>query len=185
VDQGSVEIVAHFVSELDADGKQLRVVRFTDYTGEKVRSMCPSAAELRSRWSDAQQRAEIIQALEERGITLEELITASGQPDADPFDLLCQVAYSAPIRTRRERAERLRKEQKAFFERYSEKAREVLHDILNKYVDYGTAQFAIPEILKVPPISDRGSVMDISRMFGGAERLRAAVGELQTLLYAP
>ena len=100
VDQGSVEIVAHFVSELDSDGKQLRVVRFTDYTGEKVRSMCPSAAELRSKWSDAEQRAEIIQALEERGITLEELIAASNQPDADPFDLLCQVAYSAPIRTR-------------------------------------------------------------------------------------
>ncbi len=30
VDQGTIEIVAHFVSELDADGKQLRVVRFTD-----------------------------------------------------------------------------------------------------------------------------------------------------------
>ena len=96
VDQGSIEIVAHFVSELDADGKQLRVVRFTDYTGEKVRSMCPSAVDLRSKWSDAEQRAEIIQTLEERGITLDELIAASNQPDADPFDLLCQVAYSAP-----------------------------------------------------------------------------------------
>jgi type I restriction enzyme, R subunit len=184
VDQGSVEIAAHFVSELDADGKQLRVVRFTEYTGEKVRSMCPSAVELRSKWSDADQRAEIIQALEERGVTLEELIEASNQPEADPFDLLCQVAYSAPVRTRRERAERLRKEQKAFFEKYSEKARQVLHDILDKYVDYGTAQFAIPEILKVPPISDRGSVMDISQMFGGAENLRSAVNELQGLLYA-
>jgi type I restriction enzyme R subunit len=183
VDQGSIEIVAHFVSELDADGKQLRVVRFTDYTGEKVRSMFPSAAQLRSKWSDSQQRAELIQALEERGITLEELLKASNQPDADPFDLLCQVAYSAPVRTRRERAERLRKEQKAFFERYSNQAREVLHDIVDKYVDYGTAQFAIPEILKVPPISDRGTVMDISQMFGGAENLRAAVNELQTLLY--
>ncbi len=184
VDQGSIEIVAHFVSELDADGRQLRVVRFTDYTGEKVRSMCPSAAELRSKWSNADQRAEIIQALEERGITLEELIQASNQPDADPFDLLCQVAYSAPVRTRRERAERLRKDQRAFFEKYSEKARQVLQDILDKYVDYGTAQFAIPEILKVPPISERGTVMDISQMFGGAERLRTAVNELQALLYA-
>jgi type I restriction enzyme R subunit len=183
VDQGSIEIVAHFVSELDADGKQLRVVRFTDYTGEKVRSMFPSAADLRSKWSDSEQRAEIIQALEERGITLEELIEASNQPDADPFDLLCQVAYSAPVRTRRERAEKLRKEQKTFFEKYSEKAHQVLNDIVDKYVDYGTAQFAILEILKVPPISDRGSVTDISQMFGGAENLRSAVDELQTLLY--
>ena len=59
-----------------------------------------------------------------------------------------------------------------------------MHDILDKYVDYGAAQFAIPDILKVPPISERGSVMDISQMFGGAEHLRTAVNELQTLLYA-
>jgi type I restriction enzyme R subunit len=59
-----------------------------------------------------------------------------------------------------------------------------LDDILDKYVDYGTAQFAIPEILKVPPISDRGSVMDISQMFGGADNLRSAINELQARLYA-
>ena len=183
VDDGSVEIVAHVVSELDADGKQLRVIRFTDYTAEKVREMFPSAVELRSKWSDAQQRAEIIDALEERGITLDQLIEASKQPDTDPFDLLCQVAYSAPLRTRRERADSLRKEQKAFFERYSEKARDVLHDILEKYVDYGTAQFAIPDILKVPPISDRASLPEILQMFGGAENLRLAISELQARLY--
>jgi type I restriction enzyme R subunit len=184
VDNGSVEIVAHFVSELDADGKQLRVVRFTDYTGEKVRSMCPSAVEFRSKWSDAEQRAKIIEALEDRGITLDQLIADANQPDADPFDLLCQVAYSAPVRTRRERAERLRKEQKAFFEKYSEKARQVLQEILEKYVDFGTAQFSIPDILKVPPISDYGTVIDISQMFGGADNLRFAISELQSLLYA-
>jgi type I restriction enzyme R subunit len=185
VDNGYVEIAAHFVYELDAEGKQLRVVKFSDYTGEKVRNMFPSAADLRSKWSDAEQRATIIEALESRGIALEELIEASKQPDADPFDLLCHVAYSAPVRTRRERADRLRKEQKAFFEHYSKEARAIIDDILNKYVDYGMAQFAIPDILKVPPISERGSVTDITKLFGGAEKLRAAVGELQTLLYAP
>src|SRR5579863_615580 len=185
VDNGYVEIAAHFVYELDAEGKQLRVVKFSDYTGEKVRSMYPSAADLRSKWSDAEERATIIAALEQRGIALEELIESSKQPDADPFDLLCHVAYSAPIRTRRERADRLRKAQKVFFERYGKDARAIIDDILNKYVDYGMAQFAIPDILKVPPISERGSVTDITKVFGGAEKLRAAVGELQTLLYAP
>ena len=71
VDNGSVEIAAHLVYELDANGKQLRVVKFTDYTAEKVRSMCPSAASLRSKWSKAEERAEIIQALEDRGISFE------------------------------------------------------------------------------------------------------------------
>src|SRR5215813_14344941 len=57
VDKGSVEIAAHLVYELDGNGKQLRVVKFTDYTAEKVRSMCPSAAALRSHWSNALERA--------------------------------------------------------------------------------------------------------------------------------
>ena len=58
VDGGEVEMAAHLVYELDANGKQLRVVKFTDYTAEKVRSMCPSAAELRSKWSNAEERAD-------------------------------------------------------------------------------------------------------------------------------
>lgn len=183
VDHGSVEIAAHLVYELDSEGKKLRVVKFTDYTGEKVRSMVPTAAALRSKWSNAEERATILAALEERGISLEELIAAAKQPEADPFDLLCHVAFNAPLRTRRERAEALRHDNKDFFDRQAPKARQVLDDILEKYIDYGVAQFQIPEILKVPPISDRGTVMEIAAMFGGTEQLRSAVNEMQALLY--
>ena len=38
-DGGSVEIIHHIVRELDPDGKQLRVITFTDYTAEKVRTL--------------------------------------------------------------------------------------------------------------------------------------------------
>lgn len=183
VDHGSVEIAAHLVYELDADGKQVRVVRFTDYTAEKVRSMCPSAAALRSKWSSADERASILEVLADRGVSLEELMAATKQPDADPFDLLCHVAFNAPLRTRRERAEALRKDRKSFFDAYAPKAREVLNDILEKYIEHGVAQFQIPAILKVPPISERGTVMEIAAMFGGAEKLRGAVNEMQALLY--
>jgi type I restriction enzyme R subunit len=147
--------------------------------------MCPSAAALRSKWSSAEERATILAALEDRGISLDELMAAAKQPDADPFDLLCHVAFNAPLRTRRERAEALRKEQKRFFDAYAPKAREVLNDILEKYIDHGVAQFQIPAILKVPPISERGTVIEIAAMFGGAEKLRSAVNEMQSLLYAP
>ncbi len=184
VDGGSVEIAAHLVYELDPDGKQLRVVKFTDYTAERVRSLATSAADLRARWSDAEQRATIIAALEERGISFEKLAEVTRQPEADPFDLLCHVAYNAPLRSRRERAERLRKEQRAFFERYGPEARQILDEILEKYAEHGTAQFKIPDILKVPPISDHGNVLEIAQRFGGPDRLREALAEMQTLLYA-
>jgi type I restriction enzyme R subunit len=184
VDGGSVEIAAHLVYELDANGKQLRVVKFTDYTAEKVRNLYPSAAALRSKWSIAEERAKIIDAFEERGISFEELAKAANQPDADPFDLLCHVAFNAPLRTRRERAEMLRKEKKDFFGQYGTDARTVLDEMLDKYIEYGTAQFQIPEILKVPPISERGTIPQIAGFFGGAEKLRSAVQQMQSLLYA-
>jgi type I restriction enzyme R subunit len=184
VDNGSVEIVADIVYELDADGKRLRVVKLTDYTGEKIREIFTSAAELRSKWSIAEERATIIETLAEKGISLEDLIEASGDPDVDPFDLLCNLAFNMPKRSRRERAEFIKKEKKDFFERYSIDARLILNEILDKYIDHGTAQFKIPDILKIEPISRHGNVIEIANKFGGAERLREAVYEMQNLLYA-
>jgi len=184
VDGGVVEIAAHVVWDLDADGRRLQAKKFTEYTAESVRSMYPSAADLRAKWSAPDERATIISALEDRGISFEELAEAAKQPDADPFDLLCHVAYSAPIRSRRERAEAARNDGKAFFDKFTNGAREVLNELLEKYVEFGTAQFQIPDILKVPPISQHGNVIEIAELFGGPEQLRGAVGELQQLLYA-
>ena len=184
VDGGVVEIVAEMVHELDAEGKQLRVVKLTDYAAEKVRSMYTSAAELRSKWSNVQERGAIVESLEQCGISLDELAKAPKQAEADPFDLLCHLAYSAPLRSRRERAEQLRRDKKDFFARYSEPARQVLDDVLDKYVQYGPGQFRIPDILKLAPISERGTVPEIAALFNGAENLRGALGEMQALLYA-
>jgi type I restriction enzyme R subunit len=183
-DGGRVAIAAHLVYELDPEGKQLRVVRYTDYAGEGVRTLVPSAPELRAKWADPTQRAEIIAGLAERGISFDELAEAAQQPAADPFDLLCHYAFNAPLRTRRERAQRLRSERKDFFERFGPEARTILEELLEKYAEHGDAQFTLPEVLKVPPLSSHGQISDIVRLFGGAEQLRSAVTELQNLLYA-
>jgi type I restriction enzyme R subunit len=184
VDGGQVEIAHQIVYELDADGNKLRVVQYSDYAAEKVRTLYPNAAELRSKWANPDQRAEIISMLEDRGIDFDELATVANQPDADPFDLLCHLAFNAPLRTRRERAERLRKDRKDFFEQYSPEARGVLNELLEKYTEHGTAQFVLPDVLEVPPLSKRGNVKEIANLFGGSEKLMNAVHQLQTLLYA-
>jgi type I restriction enzyme R subunit len=139
---------------------------------------------MREQWANPKERVEVIRQLEERGISFNELIDTLGQPEADPFDLLCHLAFNAPLRTRRERAERLKHDRQDFFDRYSPEARAILDELLEKYARHGTAQFVVPDILKVPPISDRGNVIEIANYFGGAEQMRDAVNELQTLLYA-
>jgi len=183
-DEGHVEIASHLVYELDPDGKQLRVLKYSDYAAEKVRTLYPSAPELRQKWANPSERSEIIDKLAERGISFDELAETAKQPNADPFDLLCHLAFNAPLRTRRERAQRLREERKDFFDQYGPEARAILGELLDKYAEYGTAQFVLPDVLQVPPISHRGNVIEIAKMFGGSEQLRDAVNELQTLLYA-
>jgi type I restriction enzyme R subunit len=183
-DGGQVEIAAHLVYELDPDGNQLRVVQFTDYTADKVRTLFRNAVELREQWSDPDCRRGIIDRLEERGIDFDHLAETANQPDADPLDLLCHLAFNAPLRTRRERAQRLRTDRRDFFDQYGAEARQILEELLDKYTEHGTAQFLIPDALEVPPISEHGNVIEIAARFGGVEQLRRAVIQLQTLLYA-
>ncbi len=183
-DGGHVEIAAHLVYELDPDGKQLRVIRYTDYAAEKIRTICPTAPELRAQWADPAKRSEIIRLLEERGINFAELAEAAKQPEADPFDLLCHLAFNAPLRTRRERAQQLRESRKDFFSRFGPEAKQILEELLEKYAEHGNAQFVLPDVLHIPPISDHGKPNEIIRHFGSPEILRQAVHDLQNLLYA-
>jgi type I restriction enzyme R subunit len=39
-------------------------------------------------------------------------------------------------------------------------------------------------VLKVPPISEHGNPSEIAHIFGGTDKLREAVEELEGLLYA-
>jgi type I restriction enzyme R subunit len=183
-DEGQVAIVAHLVYELDPQGKQLRTVRYTDYAGEKVRDLVPSSHALRETWANLTKRGELIAQLEERGISFADLAEQIEQPEADPFDLLCHLAFNAPLRTRRERAQRLRSERKDLFEKYGPEARQVLDELLEKYAEHGDAQFTLPDVLHIPPISTHGAPAEIIRIFGGADQLRDAVNELQSELYA-
>ncbi len=183
-DGGHVEIAAHLVYDIDPNGKQLRVIRYTEYAAETVRTLCPNTPALRAQWADPVRRSEIIQRLAERGIGFDDLAEAAKQPDADPFDLLCHVAFNAPLRTRRERAQHLKETRPDFFARYAPEARQILEDLLEKYAAYGDAQFVMPDVLKVPPLSAHGQVGDIIALFGGADQLRHAVTELQQHLYA-
>jgi type I restriction enzyme, R subunit len=159
-------------------------VRLVNYTAEKVRTLCTCPEDLRARWVNTEQRAAIIEQLAERGVDFQTVATQAGKPEADPFDLLCHLAFNAPVLTRRQRADRVKKQQAAFFAYYAPEAREVLNDLLEKHAIDGELQFTLPDVLKVAPIWRHGNVAEIVRTFGGPDQLRNAVNRLQTLLYA-
>ena len=149
---------------MDSDGKRLGVVKYTDYAASQLRTMYTSAAELRSKWTDSEQQKTVISLLEEKGVSIEQLSEVTKQKDADPFDLLCHVAFNAPLKTRKERAEMVRTNKKDFFEKYRDEAKQILNEILEKYVAYGTGQLTDPNILKIPPVSLHGNLVEYYRI---------------------
>lgn len=185
IDGGQVEIIGHLVYDLDTEGKKLQVVRYTEYSGRAVRSMYPTRDALQTAWADPDARADVLRELTERGISFDELAASSDQPDADPFDLLCHLAWNAPLLTRRQRAERARKATQDLFAQYGDTAREVLSLLLDKYIERGIIQFsALSDLMKVQPFDRYGSPSEIaSRHFGGVKGLREAVSRLQTAIY--
>jgi type I restriction enzyme R subunit len=185
IDGGEVEVIGHLVYDLDTDGKKLQVVKYTEYSGRALRTLYPDREALQSAWSDPETRGEVLRELTERGISFEELTVSSGQPDADPFDLLCHIAWNAPLLTRRQRAEAARRKAQDLFGQYGETAREILTLLLERYVERGILQFnTLSELMKVQPFDRYGSPSEIAnRHFGGVRGMKDAVSRLQSALY--
>ena len=65
---------------------------------------------------------------------------------------------------------------------FGPEAREILND--GKYATDGQLQFTLPDVLKAPPISQHDNAAEIIGKFGGADQLRNAVNQLQSLVFA-
>lgn len=185
IDGGEVEVIGHLVYDLDTDGKKLQVVKYTEYSGRTVRALYPTREALQSAWSNPDTRSEVLRELTERGISFDELTASSDQGDADPFDLLCHLAWNAPLLTRRQRAEQARRKAPDLFAQYGETAREILTLLLDRYIERGILQFnALSELMKVQPFDRYGNPAEIAaRHFGGVRGMKDAVSRLQTALY--
>jgi type I restriction enzyme R subunit len=99
----------------------------------------------------------------------------------DAFDLICHIAFDQPPLTRRERADKVRK--RNVFAKYGNKTRAVLEALLEKYADGGVKSVESLEILKVDPLTQFGTPVEIVKLFGGKDHYLAAIRELETVLY--
>ncbi|MDI6770140.1 MAG: type I restriction-modification enzyme R subunit C-terminal domain-containing protein [Anaerolineales bacterium] len=184
VDNVTVYIAGEQAFELDPNGSILRTVEFTDYVTEKVRRLNLTAAHLRQAWPRTEQRREILEQLRQYGIDPVHLASVTHHEEADSLDLLLHVAYSAPLVSRRERAEKVRQKKTNFFNTFTPAARQILDTLLEKYADYGIGEFdQLPRLLQVSPFDNYGSPYEIYQLFGGAEKLLQVVDELQKFLY--
>ena len=71
-----------------------------------------------------------------------------------------------------------------YFATYGDKARAVLEALLEKYADEGIETIEFLNILRVQPLDKFGTPVEITGLFGGAEKYRDAIKEVESAPYA-
>jgi type I restriction enzyme, R subunit len=178
-----VEIIHETVQELDAAGKKLRTIEFSKYTAEQVQSLYQSLDDLKQSWLSKESRQALITGLEERGIALEHLEQVMSAEDYDPFDLLCHLAFNAPLLTRSERAQKAKQKLLSTWQNYGKIALSILDDLLETYVKHDIEEVSSSKIFKLLPTTRHLNTAEVARTFGGVPKLQAALEELQVTLY--
>ncbi|MBU4485405.1 MAG: DEAD/DEAH box helicase family protein [Candidatus Delongbacteria bacterium] len=164
----------------DENGKPI-TMSLIDHTKLKIKGSFASLNDFINRWNEADKKEVIIHELEGQGIFINELLD-SVKSEVDVFDLICHVAYDQPPLTRKERAENVRK--RNYFTKYGEKARKVLDALLDKYADEGIENIENIDILKVKPLTEFGSPVEIvNGIFGSKSKYISAIKELEKELY--
>jgi type I restriction enzyme, R subunit len=176
----TVSVLSERVMYYGKDGK-LITESLKDYTRETVKEKFATLDAFLKRWSEAERKTMVIEELREQGVMFEALKDMV-KKDIDSFDLICHVVWDQPPLTRRERANNVKK--RDVFTKYSEQARAVLNALLDKYADEGVIPIETPKILKVQPLSDLGTPMELIKHFGDKDGYMNAVHELEDALYA-
>jgi len=175
-----VSVVSERVQYLDPHGN-LITESLTDYTKRTVHEQYATLEDFLQGWESADRKRAILDELADQGLFLDELREQVGA-DYDPFDLICHIVYGQPPLTRQERAAEVRK--RDVFTKYGAKARAVLNALLDKYSDQGLLAVEDLAVLRVQPISDLGTTVEILKSFGGKDGYLAAIHELERALYS-
>ena len=175
-----VMLISELVQYYGKDGK-LITESLRDYTKKAVETEYSSLDDFLEQWTNAGKKAEIVSELENAGVLFEALREEVGR-DYDPFDLICHVAYGQPPLTRKERAENVRK--RNYFAKYEAQARKVLESLLLKYSNEGLKNLEDMSVLKVQPICNLGTPLELVKAFGGKAEYILAIQELEHQLYS-
>ena len=163
----------------DNSGKPI-TTSLKDHTKELIKGQYASLDEFLIKWNNTEKKEVIIKELEEQGVLVDALRDAVNR-EVDLFDLICHVAFDQPPLTRRERANNVKK--RDYFTKYGEQARKVLEALLDKYADEGITNIESMNVLKVKPLIELGSPMEIIKQFGSKAKYLEAIKELEKELY--
>ncbi len=154
------------------DGKPMSAAQFVQSLFGVLPQLFKDEDELRRLWSAPETRKRLLDGLEERGFSRDQLNSIRSVIDAESSDLFDVLAYVAYVRPPETREERVALRRSAILDGLSDAQREFLDFVLSQYVSEGEDELdpeKLPGLLNVK----YGSASD------GLQRLGASVREVQ------
>lgn len=154
------------------DGKPMSAAQFVQSLFGVLPELFKDEDELRRMWSAPETRKRLLDGLEERSFSRDQLNSIRSVIDAEASDLFDVLAYVAYVRPPETREERVALRRSAILDGLSDPQREFLDFVLSQYVTEGEEELdpeKLPGLLNVK----YGSASD------GLQRLGASVREVQ------
>lgn len=183
VDDGTFTIESEARLVPDRSNGGIVLTEYGQFVRSRIRAV-GTEAELTRTWASASSRHQLQNMLASDGIDLAELSRDVGADDVDPLDVLFQLAWNAPVQTRRERVAGVRARHHAEIEAMTTGARNILEGLLQRYEAYGVSDLESAEVFRLDPLRRLGSPLELAIAAGGGDRLRAQLDLVQEWLYA-
>lgn len=182
VEGEKISITTEIVSILGEDGRTMRTESITDFTRKQILKRYATLNDFVKNWTETERKKAIVDELKDYSVLVDAVREKNpALAHADIFDVICHVAFDQPPKTRRERANNVKK--RNYFAKYEGKAREVLEALLDKYADYGILNLEDSDILDTAPFNKIGKPQKIVKLFGGLDKFEEALKDLENEIY--
>lgn len=157
----SVEILdgGHsLVAEVDGKAMPVTVADYKVRLASALLREAPDLPAFVSQWIDPQRRLELIAHLPESGSSAEKIRLLSEMNDYDLYDVLAQLAYQTPARTRLHRVEAFAQSNSDWLATLGQRTENVLLALVHQFVENGTDGLELTDLFEVPSVKQAGGL---------------------------
>lgn len=167
---------------LGEDGKPITQTEYLNQFYDELPEFFKDEEQLRAIWSHPDTRQNLLEGLQAKGYSMMQLKTIAAMLEAehsDLFDVLANLAFSLPTKTREQRVA----ERKAFINQgYNYQQLEFVNFILSHYIEQGVSELGTEKLKSFVNLKYQG-VRDMPAELGKVAGVRKLFHEVQERLY--
>ncbi len=172
--------VSETVTRYDHDWKRIEMP-VDEHVRRIVSALCPTRAELRATWCNAEKRGALLEQFEREGmISVGDLARTVGE-GFSTYDILVQFAFGVAPVLRKDRAARANVQ--ALLNTHEGVRKQVLEGLVGKFVAEGLEFLQDTRELQLEPFDEMGTLLEILGHFGGRDGFKKSVAALEMVLY--